>query len=166
MHHFLLKFLTGQADTNDDEVDRAMTITSYQVHSVLRTYGKQLKRGLRLSRAKLAESSPSTGLVRISAEAKRNLVVERVAAEILKTLVAPGLESSALAQEVMSALSQEYGQPLELTMDKANGRFRFQALDPQTGQVQKELDPEESARLSARLTQLTEQIVDRNMLKG
>ncbi|MBF0530598.1 MAG: hypothetical protein HQK55_15285 [Deltaproteobacteria bacterium] len=143
-----------------------MTISSYQVHNVIRTYGKQLKRGLRLNKTGSSGSGESVDKVNISAEAKRNLVVERVATEIMNALASQGRDASNMTEEVISSLSDEYGQPLEATFDKSTGQFQFQALDPQTGQVQKNLDKEDSDRLNARLTKLTEEIVDRNMLKG
>ena len=48
-----------------------MTITSNQIHSVLRTYSKQLKRGLRLNRIRQMETAGSVDTISISAEAKR-----------------------------------------------------------------------------------------------
>ncbi|MEW5722980.1 MAG: DVU0524 family FlgM-associated protein [Thermodesulfobacteriota bacterium] len=141
-----------------------MTITSHQIHNVLRTYGKQLRRGLRLSRIRSSETQPAVDKVQISSEARRKQVVQVVASEILLRL-ANGAQPDEVADRVLSTLNQEYGQPLEVAFDEEAGWFDFYVTDPATGQTRK-LEGEDKRNLNARLVNITETVVDATMLKG
>jgi hypothetical protein len=141
-----------------------MTISSQQIHNVLRTYGKQLRRGLRLNRMKQAESVGTPDQVRISSEAKRMMVVERVAAEILLRLADPVNNKGEVEREIISSLNKEYGQPLRLGFDSEHDRFKFDVIDESTGEIVKSLTSEETMQLNQRLAQITKETVDRTML--
>lgn len=143
-----------------------MTISSHQIHSVLRTYGKQLRRGLRTAKLKQVDTSQAVDRINISPEAKRKQVVEKVASEIINSLANPGAESKEMEKEVIGALSEEYGRSLGLAWNQQNGEFTFNVLESESGQVVKTLDGEESEKLNARLIEITEDIVDRKMVKG
>jgi len=143
-----------------------MTISPHQIHNVLRTYGKQLRRGDRLARIQTPESGSIEEKSRISPESKRQQVVGRVAAEIIFRLAAQSEKKDGAEKEALSALSREYGQPLRVTYDRSGGVFSFHVVDPERGEIVKNLDREESERLYNRLVEITRQAVDRTMLKG
>ncbi|MBU2552335.1 MAG: hypothetical protein KKB20_28240 [Proteobacteria bacterium] len=141
-----------------------MTITSYQIHNVLRTYGKQLRRGARLNRVGPAETGERMDKINISAEARRQQVVERVATEIMSRLADSGPRREGVESEILSDLSQEFGQPLQLGFDTQNDRFSFNVVDVEKGEIVKTLDKEQTERLTQRLREITLQKVDQTML--
>ena len=146
-----------------------MTITSYQVRNILRTYARQLSRAQRLARLKQAGArEQASDQVNISIEARRRQIIEKITAEIVANISSrlPGLRDSwgAVEQEAMNKLSQEYGRPLTIYQDEATGRLRFAVVDPASGGVLERLSAEESAQLEDRLYAITQDIIDRNML--
>lgn len=145
-----------------------MTITSYQVQNILRTYAKQLSRGQRLARTRAAREPAPNDQVNISIEARRKQVIEKITSEIVTNLGSQlpgdgqglgGVEEQALAQ-----LSQEYGKNLDIKPDESSGRLTFRVVDPQEGTLVQDLDPQESARMQDRLYAITQEIIDRNMV--
>jgi|Deesub1362A_J573_1020465.scaffolds.fasta_scaffold03876_5 hypothetical protein len=147
-----------------------MTITSYQVQNILRTYAKQLSRGQRLARRRAAAESAPGDQVNISIEARRKQVIEKITAEIVANLsarvpgLAPGEGLGGVERQALEQLSQEFGKPLDVVSDEKTGRLLFRVIDPQRGEVIQSLDAEESARLQERLYQITQQIIDQNMV--
>ncbi|MFH1092193.1 MAG: DVU0524 family FlgM-associated protein [Pseudomonadota bacterium] len=141
-----------------------MTISSHQIHSVLRTYGKQLRRGQRLNRIKQVETQQPIDTIKISPEAKRKRVIEQVAVEILNRLADQGVRGEEVEKTIVGALSQEYGRPLTLRYDPAKGRFNFLVLDEDKPGGIKPLDEKETEGLNRRLVEITEEVVDRTML--
>ncbi|MFH1061020.1 MAG: DVU0524 family FlgM-associated protein [Pseudomonadota bacterium] len=145
-----------------------MTITSFQVQNILRTYAKQLSRGQRLARRRMNSEAQPSDQVNISIEARRKQVIEKITAEIVSSIgyrvpglggVPGGLEDSALKR-----LSQEYGRSLDIGQDEDSGILRFMVRDPESGEVTRVLGHDESAELQDRLYVITQQIVDENMV--
>ncbi len=141
-----------------------MTITSHQIHSVLRTYGKQLRRGFRLNRMKATNTVESVDRIRISPEAKRMQVIDRVASEILFRLTEPSGQWGDVEKEIVTTLSKEYGQALRLSYNADKEVFQFSAIAEETGETIKVLEDEEAAFLQNRLVDITRSVVDRNMM--
>jgi len=141
-----------------------MTISSQQIQSVLRTYGKQLRRGFRLNRMKAANAAESVDRIRISPEAKRLQVIDRVASEILFRLTEPNAQWGEVEREIVDTLSNEYGQALKLSYDSEKEVFQFGVIDEESGEIIKMLEDEEAAFLQNRLVDITRSLVDRNML--
>lgn len=141
-----------------------MTITSHQIHNVLRTYGKQLRRGARLNRVRQVEMGQLADKISISPEAKRQQVVERVASEMIFRLANQDLRSGGVEKEILATLSREYGQPLNVTYDQSSASLSFNVVDTDRGEVVRTLDGEEAEGLRQRLAEVTHQIVDRTML--
>ena len=145
-----------------------MTITSFQVQSILRTYAKQLSRGQRLARRRMASEPQPSDQVNISIEARRKQVIEKITAEIVSNIGyrVPGLGGGpgGLEDSALKRLSQEYGRNLDIGQDENSGTLRFMVREPDTGDVLQVLDQEESANLQERLFVITQQIVDENMV--
>ena len=145
-----------------------MAITSYQVQNILRTYAKQLSRGQRLARTKAAQEPAPSDQVNISIEARRKQVIEKITAEIVANLGnrLPGLGSglSGVEESALKQLSQEQGKTLDITNDERTGRLIFLEVDPESGEVQKTLDRDESSQLQERLYRITQDIIDTNMI--
>ena len=145
-----------------------MTITSFQVQNILRTYARQLSRGQRLARNRAASQTPANDQVNISIEARRKQVIEKITSEIVTSIGArvPGMAQGMgdLEDQALKQLSQEYGQDLDIYQDPGSGQLMFKVLNGQAGDVVQNLDAEESARLQERLYQITQGIVDSNMV--
>ncbi|MFZ5586621.1 MAG: DVU0524 family FlgM-associated protein [Thermodesulfobacteriota bacterium] len=145
-----------------------MTITSFQVQNILRTYAKQLSRGQRLARRRMASEPQPADQVNISIEARRKQVIEKITAEIVSNIGyrAPGLGGGpgGLEDSALKRLSQEYGRSLDIGQDENTGLLRFMVREPETGEVLQVLGQEESADLQERLFVITQQIVDENMV--
>lgn len=86
-----------------------MTISPFLVKNVLRTYDQQMDTGRRISRLKKFMSQrDAADSVSISQEAKRRLLVERVAREIVDNLVG-STSTNPIVQEIRQALDAEFG---------------------------------------------------------
>jgi hypothetical protein len=145
-----------------------MTITSYQVQNILRTYAKQLSRGQRLARARAASEPLPADQVNISIEARRKQVIEKITSEIVANigfrLPGHGAGMTGLEDMALDQLSREYGQSLDIAQDEVSGQLRFKVVDPEKGEVIKDLGAEESAKLQDRLYVITQEIIDQNMV--
>jgi hypothetical protein len=86
-----------------------VTISPFLVKNVLRTYDQQMDTGRRISRLKKFMSQrDAADSVSISQEAKRRLLVERVAREIVDNLVG-STSTNPIVQEIRQALDAEFG---------------------------------------------------------
>ena len=141
-----------------------MTISSYQIHNVLRTYGRQLRKSPRQGPVKESQPEESTDRVRISPETKRLQVIEQVTMQILNNLAASGVQNEGVEAQVISRLSQEFGSPLALQYEGATGEFVFNIVDQERGEILRTLDPDESRQMNQRLVEVTREIVDQTML--
>ncbi|ADK85703.1 conserved hypothetical protein [Desulfarculus baarsii DSM 2075] len=145
-----------------------MTITSYQVQNILRTYARQLSRGQRLARARSSAEENLADRVNLSIEARRKQVIEKITSEIVANIGsrAPGLKESwgGVEDAALARLSTEYGQKLAIRQDEHSGRLMFNVVDEQSGEVLRSLGAEESAGLQQRLYRITQEVIDENML--
>lgn len=145
-----------------------MTITSYQVQNILRTYAKQLSRGQRLARSRAASEPRPADQVHISIEARRKQVIEKITSEIVVNIGArlPGLGRALgdVEEQALKQLSEEYGKPLEIFQDERTGQLMFKVISAEDGTVLYNLGGEESAGLQERLYNVTQEIIDQNMV--
>jgi len=145
-----------------------MTITSYQVQNILRTYARQLSRGQRLARNRAAYQAQRNDQVNISIEARRKQVIERISSEIVNSIGnrVPGINEGLgnIDEQALTRLSLEFGRPLDLARDEKTGEMTFKVVDKEQGQVVETLSPEESGHLADRLYEITQDIIDRNMI--
>lgn len=145
-----------------------MTVTSYQVQNILRTYAKQLSRGQRLARSRTPGNSGPDDQLNISVEARRRRVIEKITSEIVAGIGSrmPGLreELGGIEEQALRQLSQEYGKHLDIRQDENMGQLMFRVVDPHKAEIVQELDAQESAELQERLFVITQEIIDRNMI--
>ncbi len=86
-----------------------MTISPFLVKTVLRTYDQQLDTGRRISRLqRFMRQTESADSISISQEAKRRLLVERVAREIVDNLVG-STSTNPIVEEIRQTLDKEFG---------------------------------------------------------
>lgn len=142
-----------------------MTISTYEVQNILRTYGKQLGRVRKGAGQPTSQTVGATGAdnVQISSEAKRRQVIAKVAQEIIDHIAFRPQTKTPTEKEALRELSQEFGQSLDVFRNR-DGSLRFAVVDPEAGKVLAELLPGESERLFQRFSQITQSIVDQNMI--
>jgi hypothetical protein len=145
-----------------------MTITSFHVQNILRTYARQLSRGQRLARNRAANQATQNDQVNISIEARRKQVIEKITSEIVSSIGSrvPGMAQGmgGLEEQALQQLSKEYGKHLDIYQDAGSGQLMFRVVEDQTGKVVENLDAEKSVELQERLYQITQSIVDSNMV--
>jgi hypothetical protein len=156
---FLLKYLCN--DPINVQGELAMHISTYQVHNVLRAYGKQLslsKRGVRNKNVIAPNQSDS---ITISAEARRKAVIEKVTSDIVERVVHFG-PRDAMEQEAFRELENEYGN--NLALEENNGaELVFKVIDKEKGEEIKTLSIEDSKLLKNRFEEITKKKVDATM---
>jgi hypothetical protein len=138
-----------------------MVITSYHIQNILRTYSQQLSEGTRLARTRKMDRVDRNDLVKISTEARKQYMIEKISQEMVQNL-GSGLERNNTAQEILNRLSQEYGQPLDVALLENQGLI-FQ-IRQDSGPVRETLSPADSEQLKTRLMDITKTVVSNNLL--
>jgi len=135
-----------------------MIITDIHVQQVLKAYSRQLSSRPRLSnREKVDRNLSQKDQVTLSTESKKMWIVDKIAKEIISQM-ARGGEHTETAKEIINRLSQEYGQPLEITSDESNGII-FKLLGGEKDDKNLSLSPSENKRLQERLFDITKTII-------
>lgn len=136
-----------------------MVISSYQVNNVLRVYGDQLRQGKASKR--MAESQHSApDRIDISGGAKRKVLVDRIASKIVDRILSEGPHDE-VEKQVFKKLQDEYGAPLSLSPEEAEGFF-FKVID-EKGEAIHSLSIEDSSFLTQKLKEITTETVDENL---
>jgi hypothetical protein len=138
-----------------------MVITSYHIQNILRTYSQQLSEGTRLARTRKMDRVDRNDLVKISTEARKQYMIEKISQEMVQNL-GSGLERNNTAQEILNRLSQEYGQPLDVALLENQGLI-FQ-IRQDSSPVRETLSPADSEQLKTRLMDITKTVVSNNLL--
>jgi hypothetical protein len=112
-----------------------MTITSFHVQNILRTYARQLSRGQRLARNRAANQATQNDQVNISIEARRKQVIEKITSEIVSSIGSrvPGMAQGmgGLEEQALQQLSKEYGKHLDIYQDAGSGQLMFRVVEDQ-----------------------------------
>jgi hypothetical protein len=139
-----------------------VTISPFLVKNVLRTYDQQLDTGRRISRLKKFMSQrDAADSVSISQEAKRRLLVERVAREIVDNLVG-STSTNPVVQEIRQALDAEFGPGLVFRYPPDGDELEILRKD-ENG-TPRAMTNGEKDRFMQRLWQITYHKVDATML--
>ena len=138
-----------------------MNISTYQIHNVLRAYGKQLSQSRRLLNDKGIAGPKRTDRISISAQARRKAVIDKVTSDIVNRIVHEG-PGDDVAQEVFKELEGEYGD--NLSVKKRDSELVFKVIDKENGEVTKTLSIEDSEFLKNRLEEITKSKVDDQMI--
>ena len=139
-----------------------MVITSYHIQNILRTYSQQLSEGTRLARTRKADRTEQQDLVKISTEARKRYMIEKISNEMVQNL-GSGPEQNNTAREILSRLSQEYGQPLEVTLQADQGLV-FNVKDSDNGMAANTLSPTDNEQLKIRLMDITKAVISDNLI--
>ena len=127
-----------------------MVISSYHVNNVLRVYGDQLRQGKNSDGSNGSEKS-SPDRFSISDSAKRRVIVNKIAADILEKITNLGPEEN-LKEEVTKNLEDEYGVQLDITRKSPNDLL-FKIID-ENGETLNSLSIENSEFLRYKLEEI------------
>ena len=138
-----------------------MNITTYQVHNVLRAYGKQLSQSKRLPHNKGAARQRRAERINISVRARRRAIIDKVTSDIVSRIIHDGPREE-LEQEAFKQLEDEYGN--SLSVKNEDSELVFKVIDKEKGEVTKTLSIEDSKFLKDRLEEITKTKVDDQMI--
>ncbi len=138
-----------------------MNITTYQIHNVLRAYGKQLSRSKRLQHKKGDALLRRTDRISLSVQARRQAIIDRVTSDIINRIINDGPHYE-MEQEAFGQLEDEYGG--SLSVNNEDSELVFKVIDKEKGEVTKTLSIEDSNFLKDRLEEITKSKVDDQMI--
>ncbi|MBW1741197.1 MAG: hypothetical protein JRJ42_08710 [Deltaproteobacteria bacterium] len=138
-----------------------MTISTYQIHNVLRAYGKQLSQTRRLSGNKKVPEPNRADRINISSEARRKAVIDKVTSDIINKIIHDGPRDD-MTREVFEQLEDEYGN--KLSVKEEDTEMVFKVIDKEKGEVTKTLSIEDSKLLKDRLEEITKDKVSNHMI--
>ncbi|UCH00554.1 MAG: hypothetical protein JSU78_00835 [Deltaproteobacteria bacterium] len=137
-----------------------MVITPYQINNVLRVYGTQLRQNRALNRLK-DSNTRIPDRISISADAKRQAIVGKIASDIVDKISQYGPHDS-VEKEVFKKLEDEYGVNLAVTRKNPNDLI-FKVID-ENGETINSLSIEDSMFLRYKLEEITKDTVNKNMI--
>ena len=137
-----------------------MTTQTFYTRQMLLQYGRQLVAARRLARYdQLLGRGPQAGAQDVAA--KRRMMVERIAQEIMENLIFSGSENP-IVQEVHDRLTQETGEEFIFRYPPADQDFKVFRTTPEG--VEQELPESEKQKLMGQLWDVTLRTVDATML--
>lgn len=138
-----------------------MHIPSYQINNVVKVYSKQVSQNRMLERQKSLGIAPpaSDNKIDISAEGKRQAIVERVSTDIVDRLKQYRPDTKT---EIMGKLTRKLGREMELAPD-CNNRFAYNVIGANGEKITKTLSLDNSKMVSQHPQELVKEVVDKNM---
>jgi hypothetical protein len=138
-----------------------MLIPSHQIHNVLKVYGKQLSQTRMLERQKELDRKQPMDNVNISAEAKRQSIIDKVAADIVDRITRSGPQDD-VEKGIIDKLEGEIGESVSFN-SRREDKFVFNVINSDNQKTTNTLEIENSMFLINRLEQLAKEAVDKNM---
>jgi hypothetical protein len=138
-----------------------MHIPSHQIHNVLKVYSKQLSQTRMLERQKELDRKLPMDNVSISAEAKRQSIIDKVAADIVERITGSGPQDD-VEKGIVDKLEDELGQSVTFN-SRRQDKFTFNVINSNNEKTTNTLEIENSMFLIKRLEQLAKEAVDKNM---
>ena len=144
-----------------DKGNKPMYVPSYQIHNVLKVYGKQVSQSRIIDRQKSTGTQQSVDKISISAEGKRKMVIDKVAAGIVDRITQFGPQDQ-IDHEIVSHLEGEVGHSIDFN---TGNDFVFNVIDDENNKKMETLSMEGSNFLTERLEQIAKAAIDKNMEK-
>ena len=138
-----------------------MEIPTYQIHKVMKVYTRQLSQSKMLEKQKAAAGKSSMDKINISAEGKRQAIIEKVANDVVERITSFGPKDE-FDQEIVDRLEQEIGGKVDFKKSKAS-TFEFNVIDGDNNKTTNTVSVKNSDYLLNRLEQLTKEAVNKNM---
>ena len=138
-----------------------MVISSYHVNNVLRVYGDQLRQSRTSNRPKNAKTA-SPDRISISDKAKRRVIVDKIASDIVEKLANYGSQEKVeeVEEEVSKNLENEYGVQLDITRNSPNDLL-FKIID-ENGETLNSLSIENSEFLRYKLKEVSKETAEKS----
>ena len=117
---------------SNNKGNRRLYIPSYQIHNVLKVYSRQVSQSRIIERQKELSKNTSDDKINISAEGKRKMIVDKVAADIVDRITQFGPKDP-IEQDIVDQLQDELGKPVE--SDEEDGKdqdFVFNVIDDES----------------------------------
>ena len=136
-----------------------MNISNYQMHNVLKVYTRQLSRNRITEYHGAKTAKPASDSISISAEAKRQVVIDKVTADIVDRITRKGPQSD-VDREIVDQLRDEMdGQEV---IDQSKGSdFVYNVIDADREKEKTKLSVEDSDFLVKRLEHLAKEAADK-----
>ena len=140
-----------------------MVISEYQINNVLRVYGDQLRQS-RLSARPKNRDTHLSDKIDISAEAKKRVILDKVAANIVDKITHSGVQYNQdnIEKEVSKEMENEYGMHLPLN-GKNPTDLLFKVID-ENGETINSFSIEDSEFSRYRLGEDNEETVNEKMM--
>ncbi len=145
-----------------------MLIPNHQIHNVLKVYSKQLSQARVIERQRTLEKGIKTDKISISAEGKRQAIIEKVASDIVDRITRSGPKDE-MEKEILTKLEDELGQPIDfefkatVTPPYQKNEFVFNVIEGNHKKTINKPHVEDDGFLLKRLEQLAKEAVDNNM---
>lgn len=145
-----------------------MQIPSHQIHNVLKVYSKQLSQTRVIERQKALGKSTKSDQINISAEGKRQAIIDKVATDIVERITSSGPQDE-IEQAIITKLEDEIGQSIDFKANQGenegyqNNEFVFNVIDGDNEKTTSTLHVNDASLLIKRLEQLAKETVDQNM---
>lgn len=138
-----------------------MEIPTYQIHKVMKVYTRQLSQSKMLEKQKGVAGKSSMDKINISAEGKRQAIIEKVASDVVERITSFGPKDE-FDQEIVDKLEQEIGGKVKFKQNKSS-TFVFNVIDSENNKTTNTVSVKNSDYLLNRLEQLTKEAVNKNM---
>ena len=138
-----------------------MQIPSYQIQNVLKVYSRQLSQGKILSRNKFGMANKvSADNVTISAEGKRQAIIDKVANDIVDKIITEGPKEQ-VTEQITEQIEKELGK--KINYGKNKNQFTYTTVDEHNQKTTQTLSVEDSKFVVKRMTELARQVANNNM---
>lgn len=145
--------------------NRRLYIPSYQIHNVLKVYSRQVSQSRIIERQKELSAKTSADKIDISAEGKRKMIVDKVAADIVDRITQFGPRDP-IEQDIVNQLQNELGKPVDSDEENEQDQnFVFNVIDDENKKTTNSMSMEGTHFITKRLEQLAKEEIDRNMEK-
>jgi hypothetical protein len=134
-----------------------MSLSVYQINNVLRVYKNQLRHGKTFNHS-MENQKPSPDRISISSEAKRKILVEKIASDIANRITRGGPHDT-IEKEVFKQLENEYGNRLDVSKDESTDLV-FKRID-EGGETLNSLSIEDSKFLAHKLHDIARETIEK-----
>ena len=128
-----------------------MHITNYQMHNVLKVYTNHLSKERTHKSGQPKIRRPDSDMVRISAEGKRQNLIEKVASDIVARITKEGINASSSSEANDKAENSSH----QTSLAKKNARFEYNVMHGSAEKESNSLSVENAGFLIRRIEELT-----------
>ena len=138
-----------------------MVITNYQIQNVLKVYTSQLSRNGNAESAKSSSKRPISDNITISAEGRRQSIIDKVASDIVDRITRHGPQNQ-VDHDIISQLQDEIQERTQVD-PKPEDQFVYNVINDQQGKTTQKLMVEDTNFLLNRLERIARDTVEKNM---